>query len=172
MLYGDPVVEQASEEWIRFEWKSVQKYRDGLTVDAFGLSQGQAAVAKIVPASTLLRQFASAKNLYLNLLLTAPLFGLIAVRDRYDQEQCLRAGRIWQRAHLLATARGVAGRPANEAVEMVDHERSTGQEAHHAALLAELIGDTAWEPTFMFYMGYAVRPGLVSPRRPVEMVVR
>jgi hypothetical protein len=55
---------------------------------------------------------------------------------------------------------------------MVDHERSTGQEARHAALLAELTGDTAWEPTFMFYMGYAVRPGLASPRRPVEMVVR
>jgi hypothetical protein len=62
--------------------------------------------------------------------------------------------------------------PANEAVEMVDHERSTGKEGRHAALLTELIGGTAWEPTFMFYMGYAVRPGLASPRRPVEMVVR
>jgi nitroreductase len=172
VLYGDPIVEQASEEWIRLRWKSLQKYRDGLTVDAFGLSSGQAAVAKIIPASMLQQQFASAKDLYLNLLLTAPLFGLIAVRDRYDHEQCLRAGRIWQRAHLFATARGVAGRPTNEAVEMVDHERSTGKEARHAALLAELIGGTAWEPTFMFYMGYAVRPGLASPRRPVAMVVR
>ena len=172
VLYGDPLVEQASEEWIRFRWKSVQKYRDGLTVDAFGLSPGQAAMSKMVPASVLRRQFASAKNLYLNLLLTAPMFGLIAVRDRYDQQQSLGTGRIWQRAHLFATARGVAGRPANEAVEMVDHERSTGQEARHAALLAELLGDTAWQPTFMFYMGYAVGPGLASPRRPVEMVMR
>ena len=172
MLYGDPIIEQASEEWIRLRWKSVQKYRDGLTVDAFGLSPGQAAMAKMVPASVLRRQFASAKNLYLNLLLTAPMFGLIAVRDRYDQQQSLGTGRIWQRAHLFATARGVAGRPANEVVEMVDHERSTGQEARHAALLAELIGDTAWQPTFMFYMGYAVGPGLASPRRPVEMVMR
>jgi len=94
------------------------------------------------------------------------LFGLIAVRDRYDQEQSLRAGRIWQRADLFATARGVAGRPATETVEMVDHERSTGQQARHPALLAELTGDTAWEPTFMFYVGYAVRPGLASPRGP------
>lgn len=172
VLYADPAVEQGSEEWIRFRWNSVQKYRDGLTLDAFGLPPGQAAIAKMVPASVLRRQFASAKNLYLNLLLTAPLFGLVAVRDRYDQEQSLRAGRTWQRAHLLATARGVAARPANEAVEMVDHEGSTGQEARHAALLAELVGDTAWQPTFMFYMGYAVRPGLASPRRPVEMVVR
>ena len=172
VLYADPAVAHGSEEWIQLRWKSVQKYRDGLTVDAFGLSPGQAAVAKVVPASMLRRQFASAKNLYLNLLLTAPLLGLIAVRDRYDHEQCLRAGRIWQRAHLFATARGVAGRPANEAVEMVDHEQRTGQEARHAALLGELIGDTAWQPTFMFYMGHAVRPGLASPRRQVEMVVR
>ncbi len=172
VLYADPAVEQGSEEWIRLKWKSVQKYRDGLTVDAFGLSPGQAAVAKMVSASVLRQQFASAKNLYLNLLLTAPVFGLIAVRDRYDQQQSLGAGRIWQRAHLYATAQGVAGRPANEAVEMVDHERSTGQEARHAALLAELTGGPAWQPTFMFYMGYAVRPGLASPRRPVEMVVR
>jgi nitroreductase len=172
VLYADPAVEQASEEWIRFTWKSVQKYRDGLTLDAVGLPSGQAAVAKMVPAWVLRRQFASAKNLYLSLLLTAPLFGLIAVRDRYDRQQSLGAGRIWQRAHLFATAHGVAGRPANEVVEMADHERSTGQEARHAALLAELIGDTAWEPTFMFYMGYAIRPGLASPRRPVEMVVR
>jgi nitroreductase len=172
VLYADPAVAHGSEEWIRLRWKSVQKYRDGLTVDAFGLSPGQATIAKMVPASVLRRLAAGAKNAYLNLLLTAPLFGLIAVRDRYDQEQCLRAGRIWQRAHLFATARGVAGRPANEAVEMVDHEQSTGQETHHAALLAELIGDAAWEPTFMFYMGYAVRPGLASPRRPLDMVVR
>ena len=172
VLYADPAVEQGSEEWIRFGWKSVQKYRDGLTVDAFGLPPSQAAIAKMVPASVLRRQFASAKDLYLNLLLTAPMFGLIAVRDRYDQEQSLRAGRVWQRMHLLATAHGVAARPANEMVEMVDHEGSTGQVARHAALLAELIGDTAWQPTFMFYMGYAVRPGLASPRRPVEMVVR
>ncbi|HET8922573.1 MAG TPA: twin-arginine translocation signal domain-containing protein, partial [Candidatus Acidoferrum sp.] len=107
VLYADPAVAQGSEEWIRFRWKSVQKYRDGLTVDAFGLSPGQAAMAKMVPASVVRRQFASAKNLYLNLLLTAPMFGVIAVRDRYDQQQSLRAGRIWQRTHLFATARGV-----------------------------------------------------------------
>jgi hypothetical protein len=150
----------------------VQENRDGLTVDTFGLASSQAMVAKMIPASVLRRLVSSAMDTYRKLLLTAPLFGLIAVRDRYDQEQSLRAGRIWQRAHLFATARGVAGRPASETVEMVDHERSTGQEARHAALLAELTGDTAWEPTFMFYMGYAVRPGLASPRRPVEMVVR
>jgi hypothetical protein len=36
VLYADPAVAQGSEEWIGLRWKSVQKYRDGLTVDAFG----------------------------------------------------------------------------------------------------------------------------------------
>ena len=60
-------------------------------------------------------------------MLSAPLIGIIAVHDRYDREHCLRAGRIWQRAHLLATARGLAGRPCNEAVEMIDHEKALGR---------------------------------------------
>jgi len=108
---------------------------------------------------------------YLKLLLTPPVFGVIAVRDRYDQEQSLRAGRIWQRAHLLATARQLAARPANEAVEMVDHERKLGREPQHAKLLAELTGDATWHPTFTFYMGYAIRQAPASPRRAVQDVV-
>src|SRR5260370_41066664 len=157
---------------MRLRWKSVQENRDGLTVGSFGLASSQAMVAKMIPASVLRRLVSSAMDTYRKLLLTAPLFGLIAVRDRYDQEQSLRAGRIWQRAHLFATARGVAGRPASETVEMVDHERSTGQEARHAAFLAELISDTAWQPTFMFYTGDAVRSGLARPPPAVELVVR
>ena len=63
--------------------------------------------------------------------------GIIAVHDRYDREDCLRAGRIWQRAHLLATARGVAGRPCNESVEMIDHDKALAKPPHSAGLLAE-----------------------------------
>jgi hypothetical protein len=132
----------------------------------------QAAVAKIVPLSVL-RWMVSGKkeDPYLKLLLTAPMFGLIAVRDRYDQEQSLRAGRAWQRAHLLATAPQLAARPANEAVEMVDHERKLGHEPRHAKLLTELMGDATWQPTFTFYMGYAIRRANASPRRSVQHVV-
>jgi len=37
-------------------------------------------------------------------MMTGPLFGLIAVRDRYDRPQTIRAGRLWRRTHLVATA--------------------------------------------------------------------
>lgn len=171
-IYSDPAVQQGSERWIRTKWSSVQEYRDGLTIDAFGLPSTAAAISKMMPVR-MLRWVASrsVKHAYSDLMLSAPLLGFIAVRDRYDQEHCLRAGRIWQRAHLLATARGLSARPSNEAVEMVDHERALGRPASRAALLNEITGDATWQPTFVFYMGYPTMSAHASPRRPVQAVL-
>jgi nitroreductase len=171
-IYSDPDVQRGSERWMRTQWSSVQKYRDGLTIDAFGLPPLATAIAKMMSAR-MLRWAASRStdNGYANLMLSAPLIGFIAVRDRYAQEQCLQAGRIWQRAHLFATARGLAARPCNEIVEMVDHERALGRPASRVALLNEITADPAWQPTFVFYMGYAKLTAHASPRRPVQAVL-
>ena len=172
-LYSDPEIERDNERWIRTRWSSVQAFRDGLTIDAFGLPSIATAVLKVMPSW--MRRWAvarGAKKGYSDLMLSAPLIGIIAVHDRYDQEHCLRAGRLWQRAHLLATARGLAGRPCNEAVEMMDHERALGQPARRAALLGEVLGTAAWQPTFVFYMGYPTSPARASPRRSIENVVQ
>jgi nitroreductase len=171
-LYSDPQVQNGSDQWIRTDWSSVQKYRDGLTIDAFGLPPMATAVAKTMPLSMLKRVASQeAKDGYAQLMLSAPLIGILAVRDRYDQQDCLHAGRIWQRAHLLATARGLAGRPCNEAIEMIDHERSLGRPATRASLLAEVLGTTEWQPIFLFYMGYPTLTARASPRRPVDRVL-
>lgn len=171
-IYSDPNVQIGTQPWVRTKWSSVQKFRDGLTIDAFGLTPLTTAAAKMMPLRMFQRVAArSAKNGYSDLMLRAPLIGFIAVRDRYDQEQCLRAGRIWQRAHLLATVRGLAARPSNEAVEMVDHEHATGRSASLAGLLNEITGDASWQPTFVFYMGYPTLAAHASPRRPVGDVL-
>jgi len=171
-LYSDPDVERGSDQWIRINWSEVQKFRDGLTIDAFGLPPVATAVAKMMPL-WMLRWAASrgATNEYSHLMLSAPLIGIIAVHDRYDREHCLRAGRIWQRAHLLATARGLAGRPCNESVEMIDHEKALGKPALRASLLGEVLGDATWQPTFVFYMGYPKWAAHASPRRSIESVI-
>jgi len=171
-VYADPDVENGSERWIRWDWSDIQEYRDGLTIDAFGLPPVTTAIIKIAP-KRLLRKFAprGTGDPYADLLRATPVFGLIAVRDRYDQEQCLRAGRIWQRTHLLLTSRGVAARPVNEAVELIDHERLRNQESRALTQLAELTHDATWQPTFMFRIGYPTRPALASPRRPVKDVI-
>ena len=171
-LYSDPEVERSSERWIRTKWSDVQKYRDGLTIDAFGLSPIASAASKIMPL-WMFRRIASRaqRDAYSGLMLSAPLIGLIAVRDRYDKADSIRAGRIWQRIHLLATARGLAARPSNEAVEMVDHERFRGKEPRRAGLLTGITGDAGWQPTFVFYMGYPIRTAPPSPRRSIDNVV-
>jgi hypothetical protein len=171
-IYSDPDVQHGSERWIRTKWSSVQKYRDGLTIDAFGLPPIAAGIAKMMSPGML--RWAASRSTdygYSNLMLSAPLIGFIAVRDRYAQEQCLQAGRIWQRAHLFATARELAARPCNEAVEMVDHERALGKPAARAALLNEITADPTWQPTFVFYMGYPKLSAHASPRRPVQAVL-
>jgi nitroreductase len=170
-IYSDPDVQRGSERWVRTKWSSIQKYRDGLTIDAFGLPPIATAIAKMMSVR-MLRWAASrsTENGYLNLMLSAPLIGFIAVRDRYAQEQCLQAGRVWQRAHLFATAHGLAARPCNEAVEMVDHERALSRPASRAALLNEISADPTWQPTFVFYMGHPKLSAHASPRRPVEAV--
>ena len=171
-IYADPEVGRGSGRWIRVNWSEVQRFRDGLSIDVLGLPPTAIAIAKMMPLSTL-RWFASRtpKNTYSDLMLSAPLIGIIAVHDRYDQEHCLRAGRLWQRAHLLATARGLAGRPCNEAVEMIDHEKAVGKQGRRAEMFAELLGDASWQPTFLFYMGYPTLTARASPRRPVEKLV-
>lgn len=171
-LYSDPDVERGSGRWIRSNWSDLQKYRDGLTVDAFGLPPIGTAIAKIMPLWMLEWLGShSEEDEYSNIMISAPLIGIIAVRDRYERSQCMRAGRIWQRAHLLATARGVAGRPCNEAVEMIDHEKALGRPATRLAMLNAITGDATWQPTFVFYMGYPTIPARMSPRRPVQTVV-
>jgi hypothetical protein len=168
-LYSDPYVAAASEQWVRLQWKEVQRFRDGLTIDAFGLSPIAAAAAKTMPTQLLNRIASmSQKTGYADRMLSAPLIGFIAVRDRYDRVQCLAAGRIWQRAHLFATARGIAARPCNEAVEMVDHERMQGRTPKSLSQLAEITGDPTWQPTFVFLMGYSTEIAHASPRRSVQ----
>jgi hypothetical protein len=54
---------------------------------------------------------------------------------------------------------------------MIDHEKALGKPARVGGLLAEVLGDSAWQPTFVFYMGYPTLTARASPRRPLENVV-
>ncbi|MGC1550161.1 MAG: hypothetical protein WA777_16685 [Rhodanobacter sp.] len=174
LVYADPQVTQGSNPWMRKNWSDVQTFRDGIITDEFGDPPLTTAIEKF--GAPMLTKFASRHGLlgspsYSDILKATPLFGLIALRDRYDGEQNLRAGRIWQRAHLLATARGLAGRPVNEAVELMDNQRMHHQPPQAEAALAELTGDNSWQPTFMFRFGYPIRDVSPSPRRPVKDVL-
>jgi len=54
---------------------------------------------------------------------------------------------------------------------MIDYEKTLDRPARRAGLLAELLGDTSWQPNFLFYMGYPTLTARASPRRSIETVV-
>ncbi len=101
----------------------------------------------------------------------SPLFGIIAVRDRYDRAQSMRAGRVWQRVHLWATTQGLAAQPVNQPAEVVDRQRTLNRSPQMAQALAGITGDSSWQATFIFRMGYPTTEAPPSPRRPVEDVI-
>ncbi len=171
-LYSDPKVEAASQSWLRLTRKDVQQYQDGIDISAFGLSPAMTTIAKMLPVSTLRKMVDKGqKEGYAERMFAAPLIGILAVRNRYDRTQCMLAGRLWQRAHLLATARGIAARPCSEAIERIDYERMQGQPPITLDQLGHITGAPEWQPIFLFLMGHAAHQAPASPRRGVNEVV-
>lgn len=171
-IIADKTMVQDSDRWFRHTWAQVQEFRDGPTLDAAGLPALTTAVAKMLPPSSPEANHGywleATRKVH---VATAPAFGFITVRDLYDKDQTLRAGRLWQRMHLWATTQGIAMQPLNQPVELADRERELGQAPRAATTLARIIGEKSGPPTFAFRLGYAAREAGASPRRPVEQVV-
>jgi hypothetical protein len=171
-IIADPAMAADSARWFRFSRDDLDRHRDGITLDATGMSGLVNGLAKIIPEPSRRmadRQwFESTRDVH---VATAPLLGMVAVRDLYDRPDALAAGRLWQRIHLWATASGIAAQPLNQPAEMVDRARQRGLPSPVAAALAGLTGDPAWLPTFVFRMGYAKAPARLSPRRALDDVI-
>jgi nitroreductase len=171
-LYSDPKIEAASRQWLRLSREDAHRLKDGLAVDNFGLSPAMTAFAKTIPTPMLSRIVEKAQlQGYAERMLAAPLIGVIAVRNRYDRAQCLLAGRLWQRAHLLATARGIAARPCSEAIELIDYERFQSRSPITLEQFGRITGEPDWQPIFLFLMGYSAQAAPASPRLPVEKLL-
>jgi hypothetical protein len=172
-LYSDPAVEAGSDAWVRWRAAEAKRLKDGLTVENFGLPPAETIAVGLLPHWLLKEASAPQQRtaMYERQMRSARLIGVIAVRDRFDRGQSVQAGRMWQRAHLLATARGVGARPCNEAIELIDYARRLGKPAGCQQALCRLMGDDGWQPTFLFLMGQPTLPAHESPRRTAEDVL-
>lgn len=161
-----------SQSWFRHSYDAIQEHRDGVTLDAAGMSPLMATAAKMLPppsAETSHQYWLQAtRDVHTG---TAAAYGFIAVRDLYDRARALEAGALWQRLHLWATREGLAMQPLNQPVEMVDRDRVLGKDPRTSVKLSRLTGSAAWKPTFAFRMGYPERAAAASPRRPVDSVL-
>ncbi|HME85022.1 MAG TPA: hypothetical protein VKG91_10850 [Roseiarcus sp.] len=169
-IIDDKTMIADSDRWFRSSRAEIDAHRDGPTLEAAGLSVFVLTYARLFPVSPETSHAAWLTNTRDAQLASAPVTGLIAVRDRYDRKATLAAGRLWQTLHLSATARGLALQPLNQPIEMIDRERQTGQGDQWAKRIARLTGDD-WQATFAFRAGYASRPAPPSPRRRLADVV-
>jgi len=172
-VYSDKAAIEGTAQWERvFRWKDVEQHQDGITLTNYGMSTHAASLLYSLPIPVAKAVMARmSKGSYSKQLTASPMFGIIAVRDRYLVDQCLQAGRLWERAHLLATAQGIAARPINEAIELIDIENAEGRPRVTEPKLAALTDDATWQPTFMFRMGYAAKIAPASPRRGLSRVL-
>jgi len=169
-IISDTQMVKDSDRWFRRPG-DIGKHGDGLTLDASGLSPAMAAVAKMMPPLSAQATHEFWLRSTRAALATTPVRGFLFVPSLYDLGSCLAAGRVWQRFHLAATARGLALQPVNQPIEIVDRELMLGKEAAMARRLSALADASGWRPTFAFRAGFPAREALPSPRRPIKDVL-
>ena len=168
----DPEMSQASFHWMRTGRRDILAHRDGVTIETSGTSRLLTAAAKLAPdlgAGPTDRAWLSITR---KVHTSAPVFGMVLVRDRLDMAQSIAAGRTWQRLHLAATAEGLAAQPLNQPIEMMDRSRMLERPDEFGPPLGRLAAAAGWEPTFVFRVGYPTREAPHSPRRPLSACIR
>ena len=171
-IIDDPQMSADSAHWLRTGRREVEANRDGITIDAAGLSPLVTMFGKLMPD-----QSAHSADLYWiantrDVQVHAPVLGVLLVKDRLDMAEAIDAGRAWQRLHLAATAMGIAAQPLNQPVECIDRNEMLGRPDSFQQALVNLAKAPGWQPTFVFRLGYAQKPALPSPRRPLADVLR
>ena len=171
-IIADRQMSADSHRWFRMDQQTMDRHRDGITLESVGLSPVVLRLAKFMPSvSGKESDEVWLKNTQDVHTATAAAFGCLLVRNLYSQADNLQVGRAWQRLHLWATTQGLAMQPLNQLMECVDRERQVGKPDITATKLAQLIGQQGWQPTFAFRMGYPVQAALPVPRRPLTEVL-
>jgi len=167
-----PMFDEAIEiAWFRQSWDEIQRQRDGITVDAAGLSDLTAALAKLLPAQSR----TATDEAWLTATRdrqakTAAAYGILAVHDATDNRQRLEGGRLLERVHLWITGRGLALQHMNQLTERADRELELAIEPQFGDALGELV-PTDWQALTTVRIGYPTHTPHKSPRRPVEAVI-
>jgi nitroreductase len=171
-IVGDPQMAADSARWFRTGRRDIAAHRDGVTVDTSGASSFLTAMSKMLPDldGKTADQYWLATTRDTEVP-TAPVLGMLLVRDRLDMRAAIRAGRAWQRLHLALTAAGLAAQPLNQPIECVDRSAMRGGADDFAPAMAKFAGMPGWEATFMFRLGVADSAAGPSPRRPLEAVL-
>ncbi|MEV5545588.1 hypothetical protein AB0L35_05510 [Streptomyces sp. NPDC052309] len=162
----------AGHRWYRGTDREIERSRDGMTVDTQGMPPLMSTLGKRLPAPS--RRTADRfwlRNTRTVHVATAAAFGMVTVADADDPVERMRGGRLLQRIHLFATARGLAVGHLNMMTVRADRERELGLPPRFGKALEELVGDPRRQALVTFRIGRPARPAGTSPRRPVATVL-
>lgn len=151
----------------------IDKHRDGLTLDAQGLTPFTLAMAKLLPASSR----SAGDDFWLDQTKTvhtrtAAAYGVITVANPDDAVSRLNGGRLLERLHLAVTAGGFALQHMNQVTERIDREQALGMPATFAPQLDAQIAQPGQQALSTVRVGYPVRKAGLSPRRPLGAVTQ
>lgn len=170
-IVADDEQSASDYRWLRQSWDDIQEHRDGITIDAAGLSDLTAALAKLLPAQS---QRATGESWVRSTrdrhTATAAAYGIVVVRDVDDLRQRLEGGRLLQRIHLWTTAHGLALHHMNQITERADRERQRGLRARFGDAMATFVPD-GWQALSTFRLGHPTRSARPSPRRSLHEVL-
>ena len=171
-ITGDRQQSEDSFAWFRSSDDDVQRHRDGLTLDAQGMSPVVLTLAKLLPASSRSAgdKFWVTQTRKVHTK-TAAAYGVITATDAHDVTTQLVGGRLLQRVHLTATHQGLALHHMNQITERIDRESLAGQPPEFARRFAGLLPDGV-QPLSAFRIGHPVRDARPSPRRGISEVTR
>jgi hypothetical protein len=171
-IAADTQMSSDSFRWWRDSRSDIEQFKDGMTVDAAGLSPLITALAKVLPAqSREQNDQAWIQQTRDNYVKTAAAFGVVVVQDPADNLQRINGGRLYQRLHLAATTQGIVMQPLNTLTERIDRERVLGVTPRFTGAVAELLGSSSMQALMSFRIGYPTIKTLPSPRRPAESVI-
>ncbi len=168
----DEAQSRESAAWFRSSRADVERYRDGITLDAQALGDVTLAVGKILPAQS--RE--EADRFWVNRTeteqcATAAAYGVIVVGDVRARADRIAGGRGLQALHLAATAEGLGLHPMNQITERIDRDRALGRPDRFEARFARLCDAPVDTLLLSFRIGYPERSALPSPRRRLEDVI-
>lgn len=169
--FDDPAMRIEQFRWFRQTLDDVHTFMDGQSFINAGLSDLQVRTAMALPrlsdadyATFTLHQIRNVQ------LPNTPLFGVITIDNANDPAHLLEAGRLLQRLHLEATARGLALQALAHLNWMADREPARQTSGVFAQRLAAL-GAGHGQMVLGLRMGYATRPARAAPRRPLPYVL-
>lgn len=158
--------------WFRNNRDAIEKYRDGLTLDAQGLSQLTLGVAKLLPASSRSAgdQFWLTQTRIVHTA-TAAAYGIVTVADPANPTTRLNGGRLMQRIHLAATTDGLSLQYMNQITERIDRDQVLAQPDVFGPRFDRLINLKGRHGLVTFRLGHPKRPARNSPRRSLSAVL-